>query len=805
MSESSKPSPVFPAADRAPAELLDKPRWVGFRYKWNGHEWKKPPCSAITGEERDWPKSGAVFSEAVAGAAKLRLDGVGLHLREGDGLCGIDFDDCRDPETGKVDPAVESWLRWFASYSEISVSGTGIHVICRGSVAKALTATPLPDSNGAKVEMYSHSRYLTFTGNRIGNPVTIVDCQPGIDKLLAHLGQASGPGTRDPRPMSKSSARKIHADNLAALRSAAQGEGNSLLNSCSFFAGRAFAGGALEGTEEQIKDELLDIVTKEWSKPHDRAGAAATIDSGWSSGIAQPLALRAVDGIVTNPGNVVEMTKRSEQVLHSIGLKYFERSRELVNTSYGRDLAEVAGITRAQDSVVIIKASHSTIVRDLDQQATYVVVSRGEEKACHVPKIIPVQIHDRVLSEPRDVPFPTLDMVTGSPVLLPSGQVSQNIFAEGVLFVPGSRHRFPLVPDRPTMADARAAMSLFREIFKGFPFVDPGGKAEREKTASYSVALAGALSLVARPYLGIRAIPLFVTSASTARSGKTKIVEAISGAALGYKPTAVHFTDEEELGKHLQPLMRAGDRAVMLDNVERTLQSSKLCILITGGLLRDRVLGESTDVILKNYAVLFATGNNIVVGGDLAVRALRCDIDPGLERPESRRFDFDPVARAVERHPQLVVAALTALRAYVLDGAPWTLERAKWGGFEAWDSLVSGCLAWLGFADPFLARERLIDADPIRTANVDILDAWFSRYKDRPVTLAEIRGDAGEVYDHLLDKGHWNGHHAQWLLRRLEGKICGGYRLDRLEGRSRFRVVKAGQQSGFDYRLGPRA
>ena len=137
-------------------------------------------------------------------------------------------------------------------------------------------------------------------------------------------------------------------------------------------------------------------------------------------------------------------------------------------------------------------------------------------------------------------------------------------------------------------------------------------------------------------------------------------------------------------------------------------------------MLRDRVLGESREVILKNYSVIFATGNNLVFGGDLSARAIRADINPKSERPEARAFDFDPVSRALERHPQLVSAALTALRAYLLANSPWIVKRQPWGGFEKWDRLISGTLTWLGYADPFTARERIINDDPVRMSNVDI-------------------------------------------------------------------------------------
>ena len=175
----------------------------------------------------------------------------------------------------------------------------------------------------------------------------------------------------------------------------------------------------------------------------------------------------------------------------------------------------------------------------------------------------------------------------------------------------------------------------------------------------------------------------------------------------------------------------------------------------------------------------FVAGNNLVIGGDLSARAIRIDIDPGLERPEAHAFGFDPVGLAQERHPQLVTAALTALRAYLLAGTPWETKRQPWGGFERWDKLICGALLWLGYADPYEARERIITDDPIRSANVDILAEWWDRYKGRAVSLADIRHDKGEVYEALLKDGQWDGYYARWILRRLEGQTCGGYRLVR--------------------------
>jgi len=427
--------------------------------------------------------------------------------------------------------------------------------------------------------------------------------------------------------------------------------------------------------------------------------------------------------IVVNPGHLDEMIRRSEKVLFDIGLKYFERGGLLVNSCYGRDLPEEKQPKRAEDSVIIQAASDESIVRDLDARATYVL--RKEtligpiDKEVDVPAKLPGQIHDRVRSQPREVPFLSLDMVSGVPVLLPSGKIHEvlmpsdgpsprgSIYEERMLFVGGNTKRFPTIKERPTKDDAIAALEQFEQVFCGFPFVDGNETLAWNETASYSTVLSGALALVARPFLGRKAVPLHCVSAPAPRSGKTLVVEAACVTALGHHPTPAHFTNEEELGKQLHPLVMSADRAVLLDNIERTLQSSKLCILLTGNSLRDRVLQESREELLQNYSVLWATGNNLIIGGDLTARSLRCNINADMERPEEREFKFSAVARAHELHPQLVMAALTALRAFLLAGAPWELKRQAWGGFEEYDRLIPACLVWCGYRDPYLTRPVL--------------------------------------------------------------------------------------------------
>lgn len=320
---SEKPHiPPTPGIEKVPTELPSLKRWVGWKSVWDAKggkdhqgKWKKPPYSPKDGSgigaNVKYLDHWMTFTEALQGVEKHELDGIGFVFLEEDGYVGIDFDDC--VINGVIHPDVQNWLRWFTdAYVEFSPSGTGIHIICRGKLEKGITAKPLPTFKSITVEAYSNGRYFTFTGQRVGGSLEIGNCQDSLNKLLSHIGVggdkkinpviASEDDTSTQRALSAQSARRIYKGCLEALREAKQGEGNAKLNEAAFFAARAFAAGALEGTELTIKQALLDIVTKEWAHPHPEDGARGTINSGWSSGITQPLLIseeNEVDRVVS--------------------------------------------------------------------------------------------------------------------------------------------------------------------------------------------------------------------------------------------------------------------------------------------------------------------------------------------------------------------------------------------------------------------------------------------------------------------------------------------------------------------------
>jgi hypothetical protein len=493
------------------------------------------------------------------------------------------------------------------------------------------------------------------------------------------------------------------------------------------------------------------------------------------------------DAIVYSLENYATCLRDAEKVLANIPGRYFECDRRLVIPIHARESENKSVIERDGASVIIDNGSKMTVRRDLIDHAHFFEQVGDKLVPIFPPPDIISDIFDRLKAEANEVPYIHLDMLVATPTLLPSGAVhdAPGELRESVLFLAPTRD-YPRVPDNPSREDAVEALRRFEPLFCKFPFVgvDKAGQPlPWNQTASYSCVLASGLSLVSRSALRPSdANPITVFNGPKQRSGKTLLVETITIAALSHNPTPVHFHDETEFGKSLLPIIQQQDRSVLIDNVERTIRSAKLAMLVTGNRLRDRILGLSETVDLHNRSVFFTTGNNLSLAGDLASRAVQVSIDPGVERPEERAFDFDPREVAREYHPELVVALLTALRAYILAGKPWLPDREPWGGFAAWDRLVSGCLVWLGYADPVTTRGDVLAEDPERSENINILEAWFDQFKNQQVAVSDIaKNPTTEIYRVLLNRdGAWSPEWVGHRLSRLRNRVDGGKKLIRV-------------------------
>lgn len=172
--------------DAIPAELRELSQWVAYRaYPRKNKPGKldKVPinpatgCNASTTDPLTW----ASFEEAMACANREGLAGIGFVFTDDDPFVGVDFDDCIDLETGVVDQLLSERIDALATYTELSMSGTGVHCIARATLTT-------PGRKRGKVEMYDTGRFFATTGNHYaGTPLFIEDRQEAIDSLHAEV------------------------------------------------------------------------------------------------------------------------------------------------------------------------------------------------------------------------------------------------------------------------------------------------------------------------------------------------------------------------------------------------------------------------------------------------------------------------------------------------------------------------------------------------------------------------------------------------------------------------------------------
>ena len=171
-------------------ELRDQKIWLNYVMIYNASKhggeggYDKPPVNPYTLRDGSSTDSArwATFDECNAQIGKPAtvyykskeyvtqpVAGVGLVL-EAAGILGIDFDSViKRDESGKVvsvsDEAKKIW-KYVDSYTEVSVSGTGVHILVYGKKPDN-GVCKVSNDDGTDYEMYDSGRYFTLSGNAL--------------------------------------------------------------------------------------------------------------------------------------------------------------------------------------------------------------------------------------------------------------------------------------------------------------------------------------------------------------------------------------------------------------------------------------------------------------------------------------------------------------------------------------------------------------------------------------------------------------------------------------------------------------
>jgi putative DNA primase/helicase len=135
-----------------PEELKAEKAWVLWRREYrDGKPTKVLYQANHRRADSTAPSTWTTFEDAVeAFEHDDFFDGVGFVFHPDNPYCGADIDDVTEDEA-------RHWIEQFDSYTELSPSGNGFHIICKAKVPKG--------TNRDEGELYSSGRFFTMTGN----------------------------------------------------------------------------------------------------------------------------------------------------------------------------------------------------------------------------------------------------------------------------------------------------------------------------------------------------------------------------------------------------------------------------------------------------------------------------------------------------------------------------------------------------------------------------------------------------------------------------------------------------------------
>jgi hypothetical protein len=173
---------------RALEPLTAQPQWV--IWKWRGgskvpFQALRPSVYASTTDPSTW----TTYARCRAVSAN-----VGFVLR-GSGIAALDLDNCRDSDG--IDPWAHRLVERARTYVEITPSGTGLRIIGYADGGEVHGHRKM---GRGKVEIYRDAdRYITVTGDQVGDCKRLKNIDALIDELASHRNGHAVPVSIDQR------------------------------------------------------------------------------------------------------------------------------------------------------------------------------------------------------------------------------------------------------------------------------------------------------------------------------------------------------------------------------------------------------------------------------------------------------------------------------------------------------------------------------------------------------------------------------------------------------------------------------
>ena len=778
----SPPNFVRPKFERMPVELKQLKNWVLWVPIWTGSKWTKRPIQisgfgASTTNSKHWSSFEDVkqaYERALERSyievrrkdkpiQRAPIGGVGFVFDgqpDEDGLvyAGVDFDKVI-PQKGEISSFAAERVKRLGSFVEASVSGTGLHVI--------LKARPLASGishNG--IELYTNGRFFTMTGC-VSDPRPIIAAPAEFAALAEELQGQIKSSRRDDNNQSSAPSPEKDTDWSSKLPPDNQSEvvryaalhiaKNSKLFELTKHGGSyqeylklalaiarsgvpdaedIFVEAAAKATDADSEQELRNFFQEcKAADPRANPVTRGTLFyfahqcgadfSQWKQIAEGP------DVAVYTPGNEEKCRKQLDRVVAAdprtftlgdptgplVILRTPKEDELPPNTQWEGDLP---GTTLAMTADIMQRAEKlewrqgaggkagNRIARTHPPRAfvgDYLVQMRGQYGARPLRGIVRVPRIDNA----GDIQF-----ITGYDT-------------ETWLF----HDKAPTfdVPLNPSLDDARRAMEQLLLPFSEYKFDDPA--------KGQAVLLAAIFTAIERPFLPV--VPMFVVRSSMPGTGKGLIVRSLVRLAFDTVPVIVTWGgDNEEFEKRLGAVLLQAPGALSIDNANGIqIKGDLLEAILTEGSADIRPLGRSETIKVRSRSFITLTGNNPIITGDMARRALPIDIVPRSADPERDRYGFNPVELIQRSRTNFLKAAYMAMRAFRLAGMPSSKLPAV-GSFDGWSRHVRDLVYWLTGYDVSEAFHQNKAEDPRRQDDAALMAALHDQYGSKEFKSSNV-------------------------------------------------------------------
>lgn len=207
--------------EQIPKSLLELDQWICWRYEWREGRLTKVPIQT-NGRlaETDNPATWTSFEDALAATRRHQNLGLGFVFAKGGGIAGVDLDKCLD-EVGRLKPWAQPIVARFGdTYCEISPSGTGVKIFCRGNLEGLVadTGTRRKYEDG-QIEAYQHTRFFAVTGRAFnGAPLAIEEHRRSLEWLVGLIGVRPPAQNGSKSPLLATPATKLSAEEIERVR-----------------------------------------------------------------------------------------------------------------------------------------------------------------------------------------------------------------------------------------------------------------------------------------------------------------------------------------------------------------------------------------------------------------------------------------------------------------------------------------------------------------------------------------------------------------------------------------------------------